>query len=270
MGYTAKQLVAIAEAEIGYHEKASNNNLNSKTANSGNKNFTKYGRDLFNAGFFNGNKNGADWCAQFPTWCVWKLTGKNKKKTEYILCVGGDLSAGCGFALKYYKSAGRFDKTPKVGDQIFFKYNLNDTSYTADHTGIVVRVTDSLIETIEGNSGNEVKRKVYQLNDKTIIGYGHPRYDAEPKKTVIKEVKTVSIEMPVLRRGSSGNAVKTLQRLLRQLEYVNADGKTYITVDGSFGSNTEAAVKRYQKNRGSKNPDGIVGIWTWNKLLNGR
>ena len=270
MGYTAKQLVAIAEAEIGYHEKASNSSLDGKTANSGNKNFTKYGRDLFNAGFFNGNKNGADWCAQFPTWCVWKLTSKNKKKTEYILCVGGDLSAGCGFALKYYKAAGRFDKTPKVGDQIFFKYNLNDTSYTADHTGIVVRVTDKLIETIEGNSGNEVKRKAYDRSYYAIIGYGHPRYDAEPKKTVIKEVKTVDISMPVLRKGSSGTAVKTLQRLLRQLEYVNSDGKTYITVDGSFGSNTEAAVKRYQKNCGAKNPDGIVGKWTWNKLLNGR
>ena len=268
MGYTAKQLVEIATAEIGYHEKASNSNLDSKTANSGNKNFTKYGRDLFKAGFFNGNKNGFDWCAQFPTWCVWKLTGKNKKKTEYILCVGGDLSAGCGFALKYYKQAGRFDKNPKVGDQIFFKYT-NDNS-TADHTGIVVRVTDSLVETIEGNSGNEVKRKAYQRTDKTIIGYGHPRYDAEPKKTVItKEVKTVKIEMPILRKGSSGEAVKTLQRLLRQLQYVNTDGKTLLIVDGSFGSNTDAAVKRYQQKH-LNGVDGIVGVKTWNKLLLGR
>ena len=269
MGYTAKQLVEIAEAELGYHEKASNSNLDSKTANSGNKNFTKYGRDLFNAGFFNGNKNGFDWCAQFPTWCVWKLTGKDKKKTEYILCVGGDLSAGCGFALKYYKQAGRFDKTPKVGDQIFFKYNLNDASYTADHTGIVVRVTDKLIETIEGNSGNEVKRKAYQRNDKTIIGYGHPRYDAEPKKAVTKEVKTVQVELPILRKGSTGAAVKTLQRLLRQLQYVNLDGKTLLIVDGSFGSNTEAAVKRYQQKH-LNGVDGVVGIKTWNKLLRGR
>ena len=267
MGYTATQLVAIAEAEIGYHEKASNANLDSKTANSGNKNFTKYGRDLFNAGFFNGNKNGFDWCAQFPTWCVWKLTGKNKKKTEYILCVGGDLSAGCGFALKYYKAEGRFDKTPKVGDQIFFKYS-NDNS-TADYTGIVVRVTDSLIETIEGNSGGEVKRKAYQRNDKTIVGYGHPRYDAEPEKAVTKEVKTVQVELPILRKGSSGNAVKTLQRLLRQLQYVNLDGKTLLIVDGNFGSNTEAAVKRWQAKH-LNGADGIVGIKTWNKLLNGR
>ena len=267
MGYTAKQLVSIAEAEIGYHEKASNSNLDSKTANSGNKNFTKYGRDLFNAGFFNGNKNGFDWCAQFPTWCVWKLTGKNKKKTEYILCVGGGLSAGCGFALKYYKQAGRFDHNPKVGDQIFFKYSNDDS--TADHTGIVVRVTDSLVETIEGNSGNEVKRKAYQQTDKTIIGYGHPRYDADPKKTVTKEVKTVDISMPVLRKGSTGAAVKTLQRLLRQLQYVNLDGKTLLIVDGHFGSNTEAAVKRWQKKH-LDGADGVVGIKTWNKLLKGR
>ena len=237
MGYTATKLVEIATAEIGYHEKAINSNLDSKTANSGSKNFTKYGRDLFKAGFFNGNKNGFDWCAQFVTWCAWKLTDEDRKKAESILCVDGTLSAGCGFALKYYKQAGRLDGNPKVGDQIFFKYTDDDS--TADHTGIVVRVTDKLIETIEGNSGNEVKRKAYQRTDKTIIGYGHPRYDAEPKKTVIvKEAKNVIIEMPILRKGSSGNAVKTLQRLLRQLQYVNLDCKTLLIVDGHFGSNT--------------------------------
>jgi len=267
MGYTAKQLVAIAEAEIGYHEKASNANLDSKTANSGKSNYTKYSRDLHKAGYYNGIKQGFDWCDQFVDWCFYQLCG-SKDKAEYLECQTGKYGAGCGFSMKYFKAAGRLDKTPKVGDQIFFKYTNDDS--TADHTGIVVRVTDSLIETIEGNSGNEVKRKAYDRNYYAIIGYGHPRYDAEPKKAIAKEVKTVDISMPVLRRGSSGTAVKTLQRLLRQLEYVNSDGKTLIIVDGSFGSNTEAAVKRYQKNRGARNPDGIVGKWTWNKLLNGR
>ena len=106
---------------------------------------------------------------------------------------------------------------------------------------------------------------------KTIIGYGHPRYDAETatKAPAKEEVKTVNIEMPILRKGSSGNAVKTLQRLLRQLQYVNTDGKTLLIVDGSFGSNTEAAVKRYQQKH-LNGVDGIVGVKTWNKLLNGR
>ena len=269
MAYTASKLIEIATAEIGYHEKASNANLDSKTSNSGSNNYTKYGRDLYKAGYYNNNKNGYAWCDQFVDWCFYQLCGRNKDKAEYLECQTGNYGAGCGFSMKYYKAAGRFDRNPKVGDQIFFKYNLNDASYTADHTGIVVRVTDSLIETIEGNSGNEVKRKAYQRTDKTIIGYGHPRYDAEPEKTVTKEVKTVNIAMPVLRKGSTGEAVKTLQRLLRQLQYVNTDGKTLLIVDGSFGSNTEAAVKRYQQKH-LNSVDGIVGIKTWNKLLRGR
>lgn len=265
MGYTAKQLVEIATAEIGYHEKASNANLDSKTANSGKSNYTKYSRDLFKAGYYNGNKQGFDWCDQFVDWCFFKLCG-NKDRAEYIECQTGNFGAGCGFSLKYYKAAGRFDKNPKVGDQIFFKYSNDDS--TADHTGIVVRVTDSLIETIEGNSGNEVKRKAYQRTDKTIIGYGHPRYDAEPKKETKPVAKECTITLPILRKGSTGAAVKTLQRLLRQLQYVNTDGKTLLIVDGDFGSNTEAAVKRYQQNH-LNGVDGIVGIKTWNKLLKG-
>ena len=79
----------------------------------------------------------------------------------------------------------------------------------------------------------------------------------------------MQVELPILRKGSTGEAVKTLQRLLRQLQYVNADGKTLLIVDGSFGSNTEAAVKRWQKKH-LDGADGICGAKTWNKLLNGR
>lgn len=263
MAYTASALVKIAEAEIGYHEKASNANLDSKTANSGSKNYQKYGRDLNKAGYYNGNKNGYDWCDQFVDWCFYKLCG-NKDRAEYLECQTGNLGAGCGFSLKYYKAAGRLDKNPKVGDQIFFKYGNDDS--TADHTGIVVRVTDSLIETIEGNTDNQVKRKAYSRDSKVIVGYGHPRYDADPKKETKKVAKECTIVMPVLRKGSAGAAVKTLQRLLRQLQYVNKDGKTLLIVDGNFGSNTEAAVKRYQQKH-FNGVDGIVGKKTWTKLL---
>lgn len=268
MGYTAKQLVSIAEAEIGYHEKVTNAYLDSKTANSGKGNYTKYSRDLHKAGYYNGNKQGFDWCDQFVDWCFFKLCG-SKDKAEYLECQTGKYGAGCGFSMKYYKAAGRLDKTPKVGDQIFFKYSNDDS--TADHTGIVVRVTDSLVETIEGNSGSEVKCKAYQRNDKTIIGYGHPRYDADTttKTTTKEEAKTVKVELPILSKGSKGAAVKALQRMLYCLGYVNIDGKARISVDGSFGSNTEAAVKRYQKNA-AIGVDGIVGAKTWNKLLKGQ
>lgn len=265
MAYTASALIKIAEAEIGYHEKASNSSLDSKTANSGKGNYTKYARDLHKAGYYNGNKNGYDWCDQFVDWCFYKLCG-NKDRAEYIECQTGNFGAGCGFSLKYYKAAGRFDKNPKVGDQIFFKYSNDDS--TADHTGIVVRVTDTLVETIEGNSGNQVQRKAYSRDSKIIVGYGHPRYDAEPKKAITKpSAKTCTVTMPIIREGSSGSAVKTLQRLLRQLTYVGNDGK-FLEVDGKFGPSTKAALIRWQKKHlGSA--DGICGVKTWTKLLRG-
>ena len=141
----------------------------------------------------------------------------------------------------------------------------------SDHTGIVVGLTATTIRTVEGNSGNKVSLRTYSRSYYAIIGYGHPRYDADTttKTTTKKEAKTVKVELPILSKGSKGAAVKALQRMLYCLGYVNIDGKARISVDGSFGSNTEAAVKRYQKNA-AIGVDGIVGEKTWNKLLKGQ
>lgn len=62
------------------------------------------------------------------------------------------------------------------------------------------------------------------------------------------------VNYPTLRRGSSGNAVKELQRRLG------------IEDDGLFGYATETAVKIFQKEHGLLD-DGIVGSKTWAKLL---
>lgn len=56
--------------------------------------------------------------------------------------------------------------------------------------------------------------------------------------------------MTILKKGSKGEAVKTLQ------EFLN------ITIDGDFGNNTEAAVKEFQSKNGLQ-VDGIVGQKTW-------
>ena len=61
MAYYAKTVIDLAEQEVGYLEKASNANLDDKTANAGSGNYTKYARDLYNAGYYNGNKNGYAW-----------------------------------------------------------------------------------------------------------------------------------------------------------------------------------------------------------------
>lgn len=51
-----KKILEIANAEVGYLEKASNNNLDDKTANAGDKNYTKYARDMDALKVYNGIK----------------------------------------------------------------------------------------------------------------------------------------------------------------------------------------------------------------------
>ena len=46
----------------------------------------------------------------------------------------------------------------------------------ADHIGIVEKVENGIIHTIEGNSNNEVKRNTYRIGHGNIRGFASPRY----------------------------------------------------------------------------------------------
>jgi len=64
---------------------------------------------------------------------------------------------------------------------------------------------------------------------------------------------------PVVKSGSNGHPVTTMQYLLR------ARGHR-IAVDGVFGPKTEAAVKSFQAGHGLT-ADGVVGAATWAALV---
>ncbi len=64
---------------------------------------------------------------------------------------------------------------------------------------------------------------------------------------------------PLVREGDQQHPVQTLQYLLR------ARGHT-LTVDGTFGPATEAAVRAFQQQRGLA-VNGIVGPHTWSALI---
>lgn len=180
MSNYASQLIAIASKEVGYHEKASNSNLDDKTANSGHANFTKYA-DLFDreyTSWYNGKKNGYDWCDVFVDWCFVNAFGY--KNALSLTCQPEhSLGAGVGYSAGYYKAKGRFfTDGPQVGDQIFFGFSAGEWS----HTGIVESVDGSTVHTIEGNVSDTVGRRTYSVKDARIIGYGRPAYDKEPEK----------------------------------------------------------------------------------------
>lgn len=60
------KIIQTAEQEVGYLEKASNSNLDSKTNNAGSNNYTKYWRDIYPA------YQAQAWCACFVTWVIQK------------------------------------------------------------------------------------------------------------------------------------------------------------------------------------------------------
>lgn len=176
------KVISMAMNEVGYIEKKSNANLDSKTLNAGNKNFTKYARDLDNIpNFYNGKKQGYAWCAVFVDWCLVKALGVDRARS--LLCYPkNSAGAGCSESIKYYKNNNRFvTANPKKGDQIFFKQG---------HTGLVYNVDNSKVYTIEGNTtksawvvanGGEVCKKSYSLKSSSIIGYGRPDYKIDDK-----------------------------------------------------------------------------------------
>ncbi len=264
------KVIAIALAEVGYREKASNAALDDPLANAGSGNWTKYARDLAAAGYYNGNKNGYAWCECFVDWCFFKAFGPDGQR---IQCQTGDLGAACIYSMQYYQQQGRCDGNPRPGDQVFF-YGGG----TVGHTGIVVEVSDSSITVVEGNSSDRVQKLTYPRNSGSIAGYGHPRYekagDSEDQKPAPSAEDTtlssqmVVVHLPLLKQGSSGKPVENVQAVLIHRGY-DCGGRKFLgreDPDGEFGPATEKAVRDYQT-KTALEPDGEIGADTWTALL---
>ena len=97
--------------------------------------------------------------------------------------------------------------------------------------------------------------------------YGH---QCEPRTTFggaqdaeAATAETVTLELPVLRKGDTGEEVKALQILLQGNGYhLGVWG-----ADGAFGENTENAIVCFQEDRKLNDGDGIVGTLEWRALL---
>lgn len=176
------KVIKVAEAEVGYLEKKSNKDLDNKTANAGSANYTKYGKWL--------GMNGDYWCASFVSWCFYKAYGNDLGKK--LLC--GSYSAACEVIRQNFikkKQYHTFLTGAKPGDVIFFKGSRHSG---ANHIGIIYKVADGKVYTIEGNTsgasgvvdnGGGVAKKSYKTSDTHVLGYGRPDYDAILGKSTV-------------------------------------------------------------------------------------
>lgn len=236
MELNVNKVIEIALAEVGYLEKRSNSSLDSKTQNAGSANYTKYGRDMHNL-YPSYMDFPAAWCDCFVDWCFYKAYGK----TNAMKLLGGKFDDYTVNSAQLYKNKGAwYTSNPKVGDQIFFK-----NSSRICHTGLVYKVTSTTVYTIEGNTsgasgvvanGGGVCKKSYALNYSRIAGYGRPAYDKIFSSTPSSSSVT-------LKKGSTGSAVKTMQKMLIACGYTCGSAGA----DGDFGDSTCKALKAFQK-----------------------
>lgn len=230
-----------------------------------------------------------EWCSTFVSAVSIKLGYTDIIPTE----------CGCGKHIELFKKLGSWveneNRTPKAGDIIFYDWDDNgsgDNKGGSDHVGIVEKVSNGTITVIEGNKGEAVARRTLKVNGKYIRGYGVPKYDKEKTTTTtsketekdrIKDLKkalnkdfnckleingkidsklTNAVMSHYLKNFTKGNFVKWTQTQLKRKGY---DLGSY-GIDGGYGTDTEKAVKKYQKDKGLT-VDGCVGIATVKSLV---
>lgn len=231
----ASKILEVAAKEIGVKEIPTNSNR------------VKYNTEYYGNDIASPNRA---WCCAF-VWWVFKHAGASK------LFYDGKKCAGCTTLMNHYKAKGQLVSGPyKPGDLVFFQF---DKDSAADHIGIIEKDNGDTISTIEGNTsvGNDsnggcVMRRTRKKS--LIMAVARPKYEAA------LAAKTVQVDLPILKKGSKGEAVKTLQRLLNILCFSCG------IVDGIFGADTKKGVQDFQKSCGLTQ-DGIVGRQTWAELL---
>lgn len=148
-------------------------------------------------------------------------------------------------------------RQPIAGSIIFFD---SDGNGKADHAELITGTDGDVIRTIDGNSGHAVKEKKRDRKDKTIMGYGNPKYEFT-SDDLTDDFIDACINTLTIKRYSTGRIVLFLQEYLQSKGFY-LDGY----LDGVFGSVMETAVRQWQRNNGLY-VDGIIGRYALTYIL---
>lgn len=153
-GDWSKDLVVVAQSQIGYQESTENFEL---AEDENKKGYTRYGE-------WYGNPYG-DWSAMFTSFCL------------HYADIPEDVAprnSGVGTMKHEWNNLGLLEDReylPKAGDLIFLDKNGDGDS---DSIGILSQydATSNYLKAVEGDSADRVCENEYKLSDNTIIGYG--------------------------------------------------------------------------------------------------
>lgn len=238
-------LIAWCLAQVGYAEGANN--------------FNKYADSPDLRRWYGWNAQHQPWCDIFADSAFLAVFGLIKAAKMTYQAIGSG-SALCRASADFYKRAGAWYTSPQPGDQVFFFYDG-----AINHTGIVTSVSGGIVYTVEGNSGDAVRRCAYAIGSPVIAGYGRPDWAvvAGDDSVDVPAVESDPVETgrPVLRRGDIGADVVELQQALINRGYSCG----VYGADGEYGPDTWSAVIAFQRDKGLEQ-DGVVGPATWAAL----
>ena len=109
-----------------------------------------------------------EWCAIFVSWCA--------DQCGYLDAGVLPKMEGVRPYVDWFIERGQWqgrDYEPSPGDIIFFDW---ESDGLADHVGIVEKVENGLIYTVEGNSGDRCVENRYYLGSAPVYGFGLPLY----------------------------------------------------------------------------------------------
>ena len=109
-----------------------------------------------------------EWCAIFVSWCA--------DQCGYLDAGVLPKMEGVRPYVDWFRERGQWqgrDYEPCPGDIIFFDW---ESDGLADHVGIVEKVENGLIYTVEGNSGDICAERHHTFGSAPIYGYGLPLY----------------------------------------------------------------------------------------------
>lgn len=221
------EFVNVAKKQIGIREKGVNN-------------------VIYNTWYYGHVVNGAPgtseyaWCVTFECWCANQVGILNSLIPK---------CNNVGVLRNWYKARNQYhlreNYTPKAGDLVIFK--------NASHTGIVEKVVNGRVYTIEGNSHDRVSNNNYSLSDSYIAGYCQVKFND----------------------GNSGNSGNATNSSIRQVQaLIKSKYNFNLYVDGKFGPETKKMLIKALQTELNKQynahleVDGIFGAKTKSKCPN--
>lgn len=163
-----KELLSLAQSQVGYQEKQNASMLDDFRANAGYRNYTKYSRDVNNWGLM--GCQGQPWCATYQFWLEAKVFGVETALSHFCMSRSNYQGHNCFSIYHAFAGKGRTSDTPEPGCLVIFKHS---------HIGRVTGIRNGRIYTNEGNTsalygdsnGGTVKNKDYAVSDSNIQGY---------------------------------------------------------------------------------------------------